>query len=251
MLHFYPSPTSAPTMQTPQESTIKNYGEEPGFPSAGVRTFLTFLLFFHFFAIFAGISGNFGARSGLRRQLRASPGVQPYLHTLGLDTGYDHGIISNTADDWDHLCQIVVNPPANFDPLNDDAADLQKVNLIPAGSSPWGMQKRRYLTLAGWLAAVQGDDNEEAALVSAIAGGMLRKAEVESGAHRFLLLAQRTQDMISLEEMDPVLRDPNHSDWFDTLYNADLILDEDRWSPSTRGGRGEMTQSRATRGRDR
>ncbi len=91
-------------MQTPQESTITNYGAEPGFPSAGVRTFLTFLLFFHFFAIFAGISGNFGARSGLRRQLRASPGVQPYLHTLGLDTGYDHGIISNTADDWDHLC---------------------------------------------------------------------------------------------------------------------------------------------------
>ncbi len=238
-------------MQTKPEATSENFDSQPGFPSSGVRTLLTFLLFFHFFAILAGISGNFGARSGLRRQLRASPGVQPYLHTLGLDTGYDHGLISNTADDWDHLCQIVVNPPASFDPLNDDAENFQKVNLIPEGSTPWGMQKRRYLTLAGWLAAVQGENNEEAALVSAIAGGMLRKAQVESGAHRFLLMAQRTQDMMSLEEMDPALRNPNHPDWFDTLYNADLILDEDRWSPSTRGGRGEMTQSRATRGRGR
>ena len=238
-------------MQTMREPRSENDANQPGFPSPGVRTLLTFLLFFHFFAIFAGIAGNFGARSGLRRQLRASPGVQPYLHTLGLDTGYGHGLISNTADDWDHLCQIVVNPPANFDPINEDGEDLQRINLIPEGTSPWGPQKRRYLILAGWLAAVQGEDNEEAALVSAIAGGMLRQAQIDSGAHRFLLLAQRTQDMMSLEEMDPQFRDPNHPSWFDTIYNADLILDEDRWSPSTRGGRGEMTQSRGTRGRGR
>lgn len=238
-------------MQTTQDTLSENDASAAGFPSPGLRTLLTFLLFFHFFAIFAGIAGNFGARSGLRRQLRASPGVQPYLHTLGLDTSYGHGLISNTADDWDHLCQIVVNPPASFDPTNEDGADLQRVNLIPEGTTPWGPQKRRYLILAGWLAAVQGEDNQEAALVSAIAGGMLRRAQIDSGAHRFLLLAQRTQDMMSLEEMDPQFRDPNHPSWFDTIYNADLILDEDRWSPSTRGGRGEMTQSRGTRGRDR
>ena len=233
------------------ESSVQAPEESPRLPSQGVRTLLSLLLFFHFFAILAGISGNFGARSGLRRQLRASPGVQPYLHTLAIDTGYGHDLISNTADDWDHLCQIVIEPPADFDGSSEAAENLKKIDLIPEGTTPWGLQKKRYLMLGTWLSAVQGDNNEEAALVSAIAGGMLREAGVESGAHRFLLLSQQTQDMVSLDEMEPAIRDPNHPGWFDTVYNADLILDENRWSPSKRGGQGEMTQSRGTRGRNR
>ena len=235
-----------------QEKPAAHASEEASeMPSQGVRTLITFFLFFHFFAILAGISGNFGARSGLRRQLRASPGVQPYLHTLGIDTGYGYDLISNTADDWDHLCQIVIDPPADFDGSSEAAESLRKIDLIPEGTTPWGMQKKRYLMLGTWLSAVQGDNNEEASLVSAIAGGMLRNAGIDEGAHRFLLLSQRTQDMVSLDEMEPAIRDPYYPGWFDTVYNADLILDEDRWSPSKRGGQGEMTQSRGTRGRDR
>ena len=222
-----------------------------GFPSPGMRTLLTLFLFFHFFAILAGIAGNFGARSGLRRQLRASPGVQPYLHTLGIDTGYGYGLISNTADDLDHLCEIVVNPPIQFEGAADEMENVQKINLIPDAARAWGMQKRRYLTLASWLAALQGDNNEEANLVSAIAGGMLQRAEVESGTHRFFCRVQQTQDMISLDEIEPELQNPNHPRWFDTVYDADLIFEDDHWSPSKRGGRGEMTQSRSKSNRRR
>ena len=64
-------------MQTTREAASEEDVSPPGFPSPGVRTLLTFLLFFHFFAIFAGIAGNFGARSGLRRQLRAILHAKP------------------------------------------------------------------------------------------------------------------------------------------------------------------------------
>ena len=116
--------------------------------------------------------------------------------------------------------------------------NVQKINLLPDTARAWGMQKRRYLTLASWLADLQGDNNEEANLVSAIAGGMLQRAEVASGAHRFLCRVQQTQDMISLDEIEPELQNPNHPRWFDTVYDADLIFEDDHWSPSKRGGRG-------------
>jgi len=234
-----------------KESSDSEYNPSPGFPSQGVRTLLTLFLLFHFFAILAGIAGNFGARSGLRRQLRASPGIQPYLHTLGIDTGYGYGLISNTADDLDHVCQILVDPPAQFERLEEGAEDVRAIDLMPAGTTAWGMQKRRYLMLASWLAAVQGENNEEANLVSAIAGGMLRGAKIDSGAHRFLCLVQQTQDMVGLDEIEPELQDPNHPRWFETVYDADLIMDENRWSPSKRGDRGEMTQTRGNRRRNR
>lgn len=230
------------------EQTLSPSEQPPGFPSSGVRTLITLLLFFHFFAVLAGIAGNFGARSGLRRELRSV--LQPYLQTLSMDTGYDYSLIYNTTDDWDHTCQIVLNPPANFTGEGNEFDNVEIIELMPDNAWP-GMRRRRYLSLASSLAMLEGEDNEEANLVAALAGGMLRKASIDKGAHRFRCRAQETQPLVGLEEIEPEMRDPNNPRWFFTLYDADLVLDRERWSPSKRGGRGEMTQSRTSRGRNR
>ncbi len=228
----------------------------PGIPSQGVRTLITLLLFFHFFALFAGVAGNFGARSGLRRELRESPGIQPYLRTLWMDTGYDFGLIYNNPYDFDHTCQIELNPATteNEQGENEQAGSEQIertfVDLMPEGI--WdGMRQRRYLALAQKLRLHLGDNNEEADLVAALAGGMLRKANVENGTHLFRCLIQQTQDRVGLDEIAPEMRDPEHEDWFATFYEADLILDQNRWSPSKREDRGSMTQSRGNLQRSR
>ena len=221
-------------------------GDSPGIPSQGVRTLITLLLFFHLFALLAGVAGNFGARSGLRRQLRESPGIQPYLRTLWMDTGYDFGLIYNNPYDFDHRCQIELNPATG----GNEQAERTFVDLMPKGI--WdGMRQRRYLALAQKLRLHLGDNNEEADLVAALAGGMLRKANVENGTHLFRCLIQQTQDLVSLEEIAPEMRDPEHEEWFATFYEADLILDQNRWSPSKREDRGSMTQSRGNLQRSR
>ena len=127
----------------------------PGIPSQGVRTLITLLLFFHLFALFAGVAGNFGARSGLRRELRESPGIQPYLRTLWMDTGYDFGLIYNNPYDFDHVCQIELNPTA----IENEQTERTFVDLMPEGI--WdGLRQRRYLSLAQQLRIHLGDNNE-------------------------------------------------------------------------------------------
>jgi hypothetical protein len=224
--------------------------EPSGSPSQGVRTLITLLLFFHLFALSAGVAGNFGARSGLRRQLREDTPIQPYLRTLWLDTGYDFGLIYNNPFDFDHQCEIELHP-ANDPTTSAEAQDDRKfINLMPEGI--WnGLRRHRYLALAQKLRLYQGENNEEADLVAALARGMLQRANIDDGAHLFRCLVQQTQDLVSLEEIDPELRDPEHEGWIGTFYEADLILDQNRWSPSKREERGSMTQSRKSRQRSR
>ena len=86
-----PTPTGAGDDQSSSPAKISMSSQtvppkdsgSPGIPSQGVRTLITLLLFFHLFALFAGVAGNFGARSGLRRELRESPGIQPYYEPCG------------------------------------------------------------------------------------------------------------------------------------------------------------------------
>ena len=130
----------------------------PGIPSQGVRTLITLLLFFHLFALLAGVAGNFGARSGLRRQLRESPGIQPYLRTLWMDTGYDFGLIYNNPYDFDHTCQIELNPATTENEQGgNEQIERTFVDLMPEGI--WdGMRQRRYLALAQKLRLHLGDN---------------------------------------------------------------------------------------------
>jgi hypothetical protein len=169
---------------------------------------------------------------------------------LWLDTGYDFGLIYNNPFDFDHQCEIELHP-ANDPTTSAEAQDDRKfINLMPEGI--WnGLRRHRYLALAQKLRLYQGENNEEADLVAALARGMLQRANIDDGAHLFRCLVQQTQDLVSLEEIDPELRDPEHEGWIGTFYEADLILDQNRWSPSKREERGSMTQSRKSRQRSR
>ena len=217
-------------------------------PSPGVRTAISLLLFIHLFAIFAAISANFGARSGLRQDLRITL-IEPYLQALFLDTAYDYGMIYNMTDDWDHTCQIVLNPASDFTGTAEQMANLEVIEMMPEAAWP-AMRRRRYLALSYRVTVLEDETDREAALIAALANGMLSKHEITEGAHGFRCLTQEPQPMV-LDDIEPEIRDPNHIGWFSTVYHADVVRANDHWAPVKRGGLGEMTQARRGRQRSR
>ncbi len=206
-------------------------------PSAELRNGLTLLLILHLFALFVAVVSNFGARSGLRLQLREVPGVRTYLQLLNMDTAYNYHFVFGTREDRDYQCEVMVRPPPRS-ATSQAGGPLQEesLRLIPADLWP-GSRRRRYLMLSHHMAANVGDDQLESLLPATLASGLLRQRGVTEGTHllRLIGLAPASRDNADTrrpEEWGPVV-----------VYEADLLPGTGGWEPVKRSDVTERTQS--------
>jgi len=209
-------------------------------PSSGLRTTLTLLLLLHFFALFVAVVSNFGARSGLRLQLREVPGVRTYLHLLNMDTAYNYHLVFGTREDRDFQCELVLAPGQRPQTAGQAGEDQREtVLLMPHDMWP-GSRRRRYLMLSHNTAANVGDDQIESLLPAALASGMLRQRGVTAGTHlwRCVGLEPASQDVAAS-------RSPDREFTPIVVYEADLLPGTRGWEPVKRSDVTERTESRS------
>ncbi|NIL99316.1 MAG: hypothetical protein GTO53_14590 [Planctomycetales bacterium] len=209
-------------------------------PSSGLRSVLTLLLLLHLFALFVAVVSNFGARSGLRLQLREVPGVRPYLQLLNMDTAWNYHLVFGTREDRDFHCEVVLQPGGRSSAAESGGGDRSEViPLMPADVWP-GSRGRRYLMLAYNTAANAGSDQVESVLPAALASGMLRQRGVSEGTHLFRCLglepASRDAAASQRPQREPLPR---------VVYEADLLPGTSGWEPVKRSDVTERTESRS------
>jgi hypothetical protein len=207
---------------------------ETATPSKGVRTVVTYLLFLHLFAVGVAVTSNFGARGGLRLQLREVPGIRPYLQTLNLDTAYSYHLVFGNREDWDYQCEVELNRTGD----GPAAPGAEKIELMPPDAWP-GTRRRRYLMLGLNTALNEGNEQIESVLPAGLANGMLRRHSVQGGTHRFRcvgLAPLRMSDFDLPGTNDRPLRST-------TVYEADLVSGPTGWDPVKRADQLQRTQS--------
>jgi hypothetical protein len=209
-------------------------------PPSGLRTTLTLLLMLHLFALFVAVVSNFGARSGLRLQLREVPGVRTYLHLLNMDTAYNYHLVFGTREDRDFQCELILSPGQRPQAAGQGGEDERETMLLVPPDMWPGSRRRRYLMLSHNMAANVGDDQIESLLPSALASGMLRQRGVTAGTHLWRCVG-----------LEPASRDDAASRGSDreftpiVVYEADLLPGTGGWEPVKRSAVTERTESRS------
>jgi hypothetical protein len=207
---------------------------------SGLRTTLTLLLLLHLFALFVAVVSNFGARSGLRLQLREVPGVRTYLHLLNMDTAYNYHLVFGTREDRDFHCEVVLNRGQRSETAAKAGEDQRDaIPLMPRDMWP-GSRRRRYLMLSHHTAGNVGDDKIESVLPAALASGMLRQRGVAEGTH-----------LLRCVGLEPASRDDE--EWRSSdrefaeivIYEADLLPGTSGSEPVKRSDVTERTESRS------
>ncbi len=208
-------------------------------PPEGLRTFITFLIFVHLFALGVAVVSRTGTRSGFERNLFERTGASFYLHTLGMDLGYDFALTRRMGDDSDHVCDIVLEAPRGFRGTDEEITDLglESIPLMPEGI--WSnARRRRYLMLALRVFMNAADDDISSRIPQELVDGMLAQANVEGGKHQFrcrTLRPRHWEGEINLAPRDPRM--------YADDYRADVVASgPGEWSLVKVASRGETTQ---------
>lgn len=156
----------------------------PGAPGQAVRTIVTFLIFLHLCALAMGVASRSASPSPLAFQLRAVPGVRPYLQILAMDLSYQYqlsyyqparvgppALLEAAPEDTDHFFELELGR-GDDPPLH--------VRLPPRGMQP-PLRRKRYQRLAVNTGMLVEDDTLAALIPRAVAARLVYETGADSG----------------------------------------------------------------------
>ncbi|MCL6501647.1 MAG: hypothetical protein K6T86_03100 [Pirellulales bacterium] len=196
-----------------------------GAPNQAVRTTVTFLLFLHLCALAIGVASRNASPSPLAFQLRAVPGIRPYLQMLAMDLSYQYQIsyyqparvgppalLEAAPEDTDHFFELELG--------RGDGPPLQ-VRLPPRGMQP-PLRRKRYQRLAVNTALLVEDDTLAGLIPRAVAARLVHETGADSGRIACRRVYPRPMD--AWQSNNPQDLDPYGSAYLRTVVEYDLIV---------------------------
>lgn len=194
-------------------------------PGAAARTVVTFLLFLHLCALGIGVASRNASPSPLAFQLRAVPGVRPYLQILAMDLSYQYQIsyyqparsgppalLEAAPEDTDHFFELELG--------QGEGAPLT-VRLPPRGMQP-PLRRKRYQRLAVNTALLVEDDTLSGLIPRAVAARLVHETGADSGRIACRRVYPRPMD--AWESNNPQDIDPYANAYLRTVVEYDLIV---------------------------
>lgn len=212
-------------MTSPASPRSGNGTTVPGAPGQAVRTLVTFLIFLHLCALGIGVASRNASPSPLAFQLRAVPGVRPYLQILAMDLSYQYQL--------SYYQPARVGPPALLEAAPEDTDHLFEVELGRGEESPLhvrlparGMQpplrRKRYQRLAVNTAMLVEDDTLAGLIPRAVAGRLVYETGADSGRIACRRVYPRPMD--AWESSNPQALDPYGPAYLRTVVEYELIV---------------------------
>lgn len=199
----------------------RDLGSPPTTPAGGLspqaRTAISIALFLQIAVVLIVVfarSGT-GMASGLQQRLRESvPGVRQYAQLLHNDLGYNYQFTQGAPEDDDCVIEVELKLP--------DGSTQTTTIPDPKVQPPVRFQREKMLA---FLAGMRiNDPDGESAIPVAVAQRLIDESGATGGKIR--VRRHAAQSMEDAASVDKQRSDPNSNNYWSTLYEAQILLDE-------------------------
>lgn len=203
----------------PPRAAAPDAGPQPYAPlSAQTKTAISIVLFLQIVAVLIVVfarSGNGLAASPLQLRLRESvPFVRQYAQLTHGDLGYNYHFTQGGPEDDDCVIDVELKLPDG---------STRKETIPPRGMTP-PLRYQRHKMLAYSAGMAAGDPERESRLPQAIAQRLIDETGAVGG--RIQVRRHSAQSAEDAGSTDPKRRDPNSENYWSTLYDAQILVDE-------------------------
>ena len=171
-------------------------------PGETVRTLVTLWLLFHLFCVALALSNNpnFERQSRLISAIKATPGVDQYMHGLWLDVPYCYRYTwGQQPQDADHALEV--------EALDADGKSIDTRQFPVPGAH--GEVAERYQALARAMAIPLYNEGNNGVFAEKIGGAILEQTGAKEV--KFRIRRHRPLSMDDAKGADPAMRDPENA----------------------------------------
>jgi hypothetical protein len=184
-------------------------------PGETVRALVSLWLLFHLFCVGLALSNNpnFERQSRLISAIKATPGVDQYMHGLWLDVPYCYRYTwGQQPQDADHALEV--------EALDADGKTIDTREFPPPGAH--GEQSERYQALAREMAMPLYNEGNNGVFAEKIGGAILEQTGAKEV--KFRIRRHSPLSMDDAKGTDPAMRDPENARTKTDMYEASVTL---------------------------